>query len=412
MNKAAFEKVVRRIESLQEEMIHLQAELTAIPALAPENGGDGEYQKSKFLKDYLSASGFPDIRSFPAPDDRVPSGVRPNLIACIPGKNPSTSVWILTHLDVVPPGERGLWSRDPYQSHVDGGRIYGRGTEDNQQDLIASLTAARALLDEGIQPVRSVGLAFVADEETGSDHGLKYLLDTQRALFQAGDFIVVPDAGSDDGSKIEVAEKSLLWLRFKTVGKQCHASNPALGRNAFRAASHLVVRLESLPGIFDRTDPIFVPPASTFEPTRKDANVPNINTIPGEDVFYLDCRVLPVYRISDVFNEVRHIADETQRQFGVAIDVSTVQEVQAPEPTSTDAPVVGHLREAVRAIYGVDASPIGIGGGTVAALFRKHGYPAAVWSRLGLMAHQPDEFCLIENMLGNAKVFAHLFLQD
>jgi succinyl-diaminopimelate desuccinylase len=411
MNNATFKKISKRIDASIEDMIRLQFGLTAIPALAPENGGDGEFNKAEYLKKYLRNAGFSDVKDFPAPDDRVTSGGRPNLIATISGKNTEKTVWILTHVDVVPPGEPSLWRKDPYQGYVENGKVYGRGTEDNQQDVVSSLFAAKAFLDEGVQPENSIGLAFVADEETGSDFGLQYLLKTARHLFKETDLIVVPDAGSEDGSKIEVAEKSMLWLRFKTLGKQCHASWPALGNNAFRAASHLVVRLSGLSEIFNAADPLYVPPPSTFEPTRKDANVPNINTIPGEDVFYLDCRILPVYRLSVVLGEIRKMADEIEKTFGVTIEVSPVQQVEAPAPTPAGAPVVMALREAIKNVYGVDATPIGIGGGTVAAVFRSFGYPAAVWSRVGAMAHQTNEFCLIDNMIGNAKVYAHLFLQ-
>lgn len=210
---------------------------------------------------------------------------------------------------------------------------------------------------------------------------------------------------------IEVAEKSVLWLRVQVSGKQCHASRPALGKNAFRAASHLVVRLDGLAGVFDARDPLYDPPESTFEPTKKEANVPNVNTIPGEDVFFLDCRILPLYPVDDVLKTISGIADEIARTFGVAVDLSPVQKYDAPPATAHDAPVVRALEEAVRDVYGVRAQPRGVGGGTVAAVFRKYGYPAAVWSRYCHMAHQPNEYCLVENMVGNAKVYAHLFLQ-
>jgi len=150
---------------------------------------------------------------------------------------------------------------------------------------------------------------------------------------------------------------------------------------------------------------------STFEPTKKEANVPNVNTIPGNDVFYLDCRVLPRYELDNVLTRIRGLADEIERAFGVTIEMSPIQKNQAPPPTRDDAPVVLALKEAVRDVYGVSASPVGIGGGTVAAFFRQEGFPAAVWSRIGLNAHQPNESCLIENMLGNAGVYSHLFLQ-
>jgi len=413
MSSTVFETIKRRIDYYRDEMIRLQTELTAIPALAPENGGDGEHEKASYLLTYLRQSGFEDVENILCPDERVSSGHRPNLIVKLPGTVANRKVWILTHIDVVPAGERRLWMRDPFTAHVENGKIYGRGTEDNQQDLIASLIAAKAFLDEGIRPARSLCLAFVADEETGSEKGLGFLIKNYRSLFSPDDWILVPDAGNEDGTLIEVAEKSLLWVRFTTTGKQCHASRPSLGRNAFLAASHLVVRLSnSLHGLFSVSDPLFDPPISTFEPTRKDANVPNINTIPGDDIFHMDCRVLPVYPLSDVLREMRSNADEIGKQFDVKIEVSVVQEVSAPQPTPADAPIVRAIKRAVRAVYGLDARPAGIGGATVAALFRKEGLPAAVWSRLGYMAHQPNEHCIIDHMVGNAKVYAHLSLQD
>ena len=406
-----FERIRKRIEGYEPDMIRLQAGLTAIPALAPENGGDGEMKKAAFLVEALREMGFPAPELCNAPDDRVSDGARPNIAVRIQGRKADRTVWVMTHTDIVPPGEMKLWEYDPYECRVRDGRVYGRGTEDNQQDLVASIFAAKAFLDEGIVPESTIGILLAADEETGSGYGLDYVLENRRDWFRRDDLIVVPDAGNEEGSMIEVAEKSVLWLRVQVSGRQCHASRPALGKNAFRAASHLVVRLDGLAGIFDARDPLYDPPESTFEPTKKEANVPNVNTIPGEDVFFLDCRILPLYPVDDVLKTISGIADEIARTFGVAVDLSPVQKYDAPPATAHDAPVVRALEEAVRDVYGVRAQPRGVGGGTVAAVFRKYGYPAAVWSRYCHMAHQPNEYCLVENMVGNAKVYAHLFLQ-
>lgn len=406
-----FEKVKQRIELYRDAMIRMQIELTAIPALSPDNGGQGESEKARYLSKKLRALGFEHIQEIDAPDGRVSSGVRPNILVTQPGKRPDKTTWILTHLDIVPPGEKALWSEDPYKGYQKGERIYGRGTEDNQQDLVASIFAAKALMDEGVVPENTLGLAFVADEETASQYGLAYLLQHQDNPFRKSDLLVAPDSGNEDGSLIEIAEKSIYWLRFRTIGKQCHASRPELGKNAFLAASHLVVRLHDLHRIFAAVDPLYHPPASTFQPTKKEMNVPNVNTIPGEDVFYLDSRILPQYPLSDVFNQIRRMADDMEKQFGVTIEIEAVQDVQAPSPTPGDAPVVLALQEAIRDVYQVEATPQGIGAGTVAAYLRREGYPVAVWCRIGSTAHQPDEHCLIDNMIGNAKVYAHLFLQ-
>jgi succinyl-diaminopimelate desuccinylase len=403
-------RINARIEAFEEEMIRLQIELTAIPAISPYNGGEGEISKAVFLSGKLKEFGFKDLIRIDAPDTRVPSAIRPNIILRIPGKNESTT-WIMTHLDIVPPGELGLWNGNPYHGYVKDGMIFGRGVVDNQQDMVASIFAARAIMEEGITTDKSIGLAFVADEETSSEYGLGHILSSNLNPFGKDDIIVVPDSGNEEGSLIEVTEKSILWLRIRTKGKQCHASRPQEGINAFKASSHMVVKLNELGSIFNAVDEFFDPPHSTFQPTKKESNVPNINTIPGEDVFFMDCRVLPQYSLTEVIKTFRNFADGIEKQFNVDIELTPVQYVQSPQPTSPNAPVVLALQKAIKDVYNVNAKPQGIGAGTVAALFRKAGYPAAVWSKLLQTAHQPDEHCVINDLIGNAKVYAHLFLQ-
>jgi len=313
-------------------------------------------------------------------------------------------------MDIVPPGDLAQWKGDPFKAWVEGGKVFGRGVEDNQQDLVASLFAVKAFQQEGIRPSCNIGIALVADEETGSRKGIEYVLRNSKA-FRKDDLIVVPDAGNKDGTMIEVAEKGILWLKFRTIGQQTHASTPNKGINSFKAASFLITELESLNKIFKDQDEIFEPPVSTFEPTKKESNVPNINTIPGEDVFYLDSRVLPQFSLDEVDGEIGKIVKKIENKFKVKIIVEDQQRAPAAPPTSPQAAVVSALRAAVREVYRVDAKPRGIGGGTVAALFRRAGYEAACWSRVDETAHQPNEYCHIDNMVGDSKVFAHIFLQ-
>jgi succinyl-diaminopimelate desuccinylase len=406
MDKALIEKLFLKISDLEEESIDLMKRLIAINSVGPANDGPGEQEITDFLEKYLSQIGFKQISNYPAPDERVANGERPNLVAVLPGKNPEKTLWILSHTDIVPAGDLSKWETDPFVPVVKEGKIYGRGSEDNHQGTVSSIMMAKAFIDTAIQPEINIGLVLMADEETGSEYGLTYLLENHSDLFKKGDLIIIPDAGEPDGSMIEVAEKSILWVKFKTVGKQVHASTPDLGVNAFRAASNLVVKLEDLHNIYDMEDKVFAPSRSTFEPTKKEANVPNVNTIPGDDVFFLDCRVLPEYNIEDVLGRIRGIADEVEKSFNVKIKISTEQKEQAAPATAVTAPIVSILTKAIKQVYRVEAKPQGIGGGTVAAIFRRRGYPVAVWSTLDDLAHQPDEYCRISNMLNDAKVFA------
>jgi succinyl-diaminopimelate desuccinylase len=124
----------------------------------------------------------------------------------------------------------------------------------------------------------------------------------------------------------------------------------------------------------------------------------------------MDCRILPRYTLTEVMAVIEEITKDVENQFSVKIEISHHQYVEPAPPTSPDAPVVIALERAIEKVYGLKAFAGGVGAGTVAACLRKKGYPTAVWSKTDMNAHQPDENCLIDNMLGNAKVFAYLFL--
>lgn len=400
------EKILKEIEHHEEEAIKLMQKLIAINSVGPKNDGPGEGEKAKFLKRYLNQAGFKNIIDYPAPDSTVSESQRPNLVTLLEGKNSGRTLWIISHMDVVPPGDLSKWQSDPWNPVVKEGKIFGRGSEDNLQGLVSSVMMARAFITQGIQPSINIGLVFVSDEETGSAFGLTFLIGTHSKLFKKDDLIIIPDAGEPDGSLIEVAEKSILWIKFKTLGRQVHASVPHQGINAFRAAAHLVVQLDRLPQIFNARDEVFEPSISTFEPTKKEANVPNINTLPGEDVFYYDCRILPQYDIHDVLKTVQEMVHDIEARFKVKIKISTEQKEQATQATPVQAPVVRVLKKAIKNIYHIDARPQGIGGGTVAAILRRKGYPVAVWSTIDDLAHQPNEYCKISNLMNDSKVFA------
>jgi succinyl-diaminopimelate desuccinylase len=364
IDEKLFQQVSEEIGELRSDMIDFQKSISKIPALSPTSGGTGEWDKVMFIKDYLQGRSITNIEQIDAPDPEAKNGKRPSLIVRFPGKSSERTIWIMSHTDVVPEGDLKKWDSDPWEVIEKDGKLYGRGTEDNQQSLTSSLFTAIAFSKLNIKP-----------------------------------------------TQIEMAEKGIVWIKFSTKGKQCHASTPEAGINAFKAASNLVVKLQKLYDIFNDRDEVFEPPICTFEPTKKDANVPNVNTIPGDDIFYLDCRLLPSYKVDQLLKEIRKICDEVEQEHQVKIDFETTQQEDAAPATPVDSPVVQNLTKAIKAVYQVDAVPMGIGGGTVAAVFRRNGFWAAVWSKIDDTCHQPNEYCVIDNMVNDAIVFAHVCLQ-
>ena len=405
------EKVFNRIDTYGNRVIDLQTRMTAIPAMGPENGGDGELEKSDYIKTVLEQMKCDELIVLEAPDKRVSSGKRPNLLARFKGESSRRTLWIMSHMDVVPPGDIGLWETDPFTMVEKDGKLYGRGTEDDQQGIVSSLLTVQALQEENCIPACDIGLAIVADEEAGSKYGIEYVLKKRPDLFRPDDLIIIPDAGDEKGAMIEVAEKSILWFKCVVQGKQTHGSTPEKGINAHNAAAHLIVRLKSLYAAFPKSDALFDPPISTFEPTKRDANVDNINTIPGTDTFYFDCRILPDYPLETVKRRILDLAGEIESEFSVTISLTYPQCEEAPPPTPADTPAAEALKKAVREVSGVSAYTIGIGGGTVAAYFRKAGLPAVCWCKLDDTLHAPNEYCRVANVLHDAKVFAHIALQ-
>ncbi len=394
------------IKAHEKEMVEALCGLVRIPAVSPKDGGTGEQEKAKWLAELIRRLGLPEPEWHEAPDPAAPGGKRPNLVVRIPGRTDART-WIVTHMDVVPEGDRSLWETDPFLPVVRDGRVYGRGSNDNGQELIASLFAAAAFVRLGITPETELDLAFVADEELGSVFGISHLIG--KGLFRSEDLVVVPDGGNDKGDFIEVAEKSVLWIEFTLQGKQVHASRPDLGNNACRAANRFSVELDdALHKAFPERNDLFEPPYSTFEPTRRLANVANINTIPGKEVLAFDCRVLPETPLEAVESVMQDVGKSIEKKHGVSVSREMIQRASAAPATPTEAPVVTRLRAAVRGVYGFEPRIGGVGGGTCAAHFRMAGIPAVVWAQEADTAHMPNEYAVIEHMVNEALVFCSL----
>jgi len=418
----SIEVVSKEVERLRDEMVETLIELIKIPAISPDSGGEGEYDKAQKLLEIIKGWPFDKIERYDAPDPRAKNGVRPNILAYYYGEQGEKSprLWILTHLDVVPPGDLSKWTvTKPFEPLVKDGKIYGRGSEDNGQSLVASLYAVKALMNLGIRPKRTIILAFVSDEETGSKHGLEWLMKEHPEVFRKDDLVLVPDGGNEEGTFIEIAEKSILWMKIKVKGKQVHASMPGLGLNAHRIAIDYAKALdEFLHEKYNARDELFDPPESTFEPTMggNPSDAPNI--APGEHEVVFDCRVLPQYNLDNILNDAQELAEEIKEKYRKEVNgkvlpevrVEVLQRLDAPAPTPKDSEIVKLLQKAIKEFRGKDVKIGGIGGGTFAAYFRKLGIPAVVWATLDEMAHQPNEYTKIENMVEDAKIMAALAL--
>lgn len=369
-----------------------------VVSISPFSGGNGEKDRADVLSGILSEMGYGDFERYDVTDTY--GKVRSNIV--LKAGNCDRTLWLISHIDTVPEGNSKDWKYPPFEVTVKDGKMYGRGTADNGQGVFLSLLLLNSLRKENLK--MNLGLAFVADEEVGSKYGIEYLMS--RMDFDRNDLFIVPDSGKPDGLEIEVAEKSILWLRVRVLGRQYHASKPSSAINASREGMKFILRLDDfLHHSYNAVSDVFDPPVSTFEPTRHDRNVDNVNTIPGEDVFYVDCRILPEYDLEKILSDVRNLASEFQEESDARLEIDFVQKEQAPQGTPKDSEIYRLLSSAIRDVTGRKPYAIGIGGGTVAKFFRERGMESVVWSTADdEVYHEVDEYCVLDYILQDRDV--------
>lgn len=402
--KKEFAGVEKIINGYKQDMVANLAKMISIKAVSPESGGKGEAERVAFLLSLLKSMKLrPKVYRY-----KDKCGVyRPSILLKY-GENKRT-VWIVSHTDTVAEGDIKQWHDDPFRGVIKGDRVYGRGTNDNGQSVIASIYAMKALIKSGVRLKYNIGLALVADEEHGSSYGMIRLLEDN--LFRKGDMFVVPDLGSQSGRgrNIEVSEKSVAWYKITVKGIQVHASIPNKGVNAYK---YLVLFLADLNGFlsrkYNRRNKLFLPAVSTFEFTKHDKNVDNVNIISGSEVSYMDCRILPSYDISKITNAIKQFA-RNRKYKPARISVELIDSGSEMVPTSIKSENYKILEDAVANVVKVRTRPVGIGASTCGKMVRRYGWPAVVWSIADDVAHTPNEYARIEDMITECKVFSYLF---
>jgi acetylornithine deacetylase/succinyl-diaminopimelate desuccinylase-like protein len=152
-----------------------------------------ELAAALFLSTPLEAAGIPVHTEI--------VGKHANLWALLPGDDPRPLV-LLSHLDVEPIRDLGGWEHPPFAGVVDPPYIVGRGSFDMKSYTVAQLLALLELKARHPRPRRSVLFLATAGEESGSDLGVRWLLDRRRDLFRNA-WAVVTEGGVVEARNLE-----------------------------------------------------------------------------------------------------------------------------------------------------------------------------------------------------------------
>ncbi|MET9351855.1 M20/M25/M40 family metallo-hydrolase [Streptomyces sp. NPDC006617] len=158
---------------------------------------------------------------------------RANVVARIPGTDPSRGALLVHgHLDVVP-ADAAEWRVPPFSGEIRDGYLWGRGAVDMKDTVAVMLATARHFARTGTRPAREIVLAFLADEEAGGKYGAHWLVEHRPELF-AGVTEAIGEGGGfsyalDDTRRlypIENAQRGMAWMELTAAGRAGHGSSP------------------------------------------------------------------------------------------------------------------------------------------------------------------------------------------
>lgn len=227
-----------------DEVVTFTSELIRIDTTNRGGGDCRERPAAEYVAERLAGAGIE-----PTLLERTPG--RTNVVARIPGTDPSADALLVHgHLDVVP-ADPAEWSVHPFSGEVRDGIVWGRGAVDMKNMDAMVLAVVRAWARQGVRPRRDIVLAYTADEEASADDGSGFLADRHAALFdgctegisESGAFSFHPQPGTTL-YPIAAGERGTAWLKLTAHGRAGHGSKVNTA-NAVTRLADAVARIGS-----------------------------------------------------------------------------------------------------------------------------------------------------------------------
>ncbi|SEN85968.1 succinyldiaminopimelate desuccinylase [Gemmobacter aquatilis] len=352
--------------------VALTADLIRCASVTPAEGG-----ALQLLEGLLTEAGFTCTRV-----DR--DGIA-NLYARWGAKGANRSFGFNGHTDVVPVGDAGAWTHDPFGGEIVDGVLWGRGATDMKSG-VAAFAAAAVDFVRDTPPDGAVILAITGDEEGDAEHGTVALLDWMAAQGERMTHCLVgePTCPNVMGEMMKIGRRGSMTCWFTATGVQGHSAYPHRAKNPMSALVKLLARLEENP-LDEGTDHF---DASTLAITTIDCGNPATNVIPAKGRATVNIRFNDAHSGASLTDWLHHHAQAVQAETGVQIDLRlqiSGESFLTPPGTFSDL-----IARAVTAETGVTPA-YSTSGGTSDARFVKNHCPVVEFGLVGKTMHQVDE---------------------
>ena len=412
-------RLLKEIENRKSEIIQLTSELIKIPTVNPP--GKNYREICEYLSKRLKSSGFYvnilRAEGALADTDKYP---RYNLIARHEGTNSGPCIHFNSHIDVVDAGNG--WTRDPFSGTIEGDKIFGRGSCDMKGGLASSIVAAEAFISIFPNYNGAIEISATADEETGGYGGVAWLAEKGHFSPKKVQHVIIPEPLNKD--RICLGHRGVWWSEIETKGRVAHGSMPFLGDCAIRHMGAVLEEIEKnlLPILNTKKTRMPVVPEKARKSTL------NINSIHGglaevNELYnglpaplvadscrmILDRRYLVEETLEDVKSEVYEILEKVKKNRpSLEVAIKDLFEVK-PSYTDPKSSIVQTVEDSISEVLGLKPEYVVSPGSydqkhidRIGKLKNCIAYGPGILE----LAHQPDEFIIISDMLDSAKIMA------
>lgn len=300
------------------------------------------------------------------------------------------------HTDVVPPGERGDWTSDPFEPREAEGKIYGRGATDMKSGIAAFVAAVAAVPESA----GTVMLAITNDEEADAVNGTDRLMAWARENGHDFDFAIVGEPSSVEalGDGIKIGRRGSLSGLITVEGVQGHVAYPERANNPLPVLARIATALKSEP--IDAGSAHF--PASNLEVTSIDVGNGVTNLIPARGTIKFNVRYNDNWTPASLADWVKsHIGNVDPAGCKVDFAVLGTPSRSFLSPVGSD---IETLVEAIAAVTGRRPA-LSTGGGTSDARFIAQYGPVVECGLVGASMHKADEHVAIDDVLGLTSIY-------
>ncbi len=414
LHPSIIETISTAVDQHADEIVDFAAALIRIPTVNPPGE---EYETcARFIGETLRACDF-DVH-YVAADGRpehTRAHPRVNVIGRRAGARAHPLVHLNGHFDVVPAGDG--WTVDPFGGLVRDGRVYGRGSCDMKAGIAAAVYAAEILRRAGIALPGTIEVSGTVDEESGGLAGVHHLAEHHWISKEKTDFVIIPEPLDVD--QVCIGHRGVYWFEVEARGRIGHGSMPFLGASAIEGMGQFLHLVEHTlkPRLHARTTGVPVVPPGARHATINTNGIEGGQPVDGVQTpcvadhcrAVFDRRFLIEEGLDFTRDEIGALVDAARRLVpGIRFELHD-RLIVHPTRTPDDSPIIPALTGAIRTVLGRQATLVASPG----TYDHKHvarvaGVPHCVAYGPGelVLAHQPDEYCAVADLLAATKVIA------